>query len=66
MKPAPAADALEARVIEALRHTRGTMPIAIVVPDEATRERGLAILGGRKHAKLIVIVTEAELRARQG
>jgi hypothetical protein len=55
---------LEARVISALRHTQGTMPIVIVVADEATRDRALAIRRGRKHAALVDVVTEAQLHER--
>lgn len=57
-------ETIEARVKHALRLSRGTMPITIVVPDEATRARGIAILG-RRGGKLIDIVTAAELRERE-
>lgn len=56
---------LETRLIEDLRMTGGTMPLAVIVADEVERTAARQILAGRKHARLLTIVTAAENAAER-
>lgn len=60
----PEADPLDERIAFCLRHSQGTMPIAIVVDDEGMRARAVALARGRPGCRLLEILTEAEYAAR--
>lgn len=55
---------LEQRLLEDLRMCGGTMPLAIIVADEAGREAAKRFLAGKKGARMLTIVTAAESEAR--
>jgi hypothetical protein len=54
---------LETRLREDLAMTGGTMPLAIIVADEAERTQARRIIAGRKGARLLTLVTAAESEA---
>jgi hypothetical protein len=54
---------LEERLAADLAMTGGTMPLGVVVADEDERTRAVKWLEGRRHAKLLSIVTQAEHEA---
>lgn len=60
-----ATDPLLDRILYCCRLSGGTMPIAIIVEDEAERRRGLALLRGRHNNSQISFVTKAESAARR-
>jgi hypothetical protein len=58
-----AVDKLLERILYDCRMSNGTMPIRIVVADDAEKARGQKLLKGRHHNQRITIATEAEVRA---
>jgi len=55
---------LEKRLVEDLRMTGGTMPLAVIVEDAAEAERARRFLAGKKNVRLLTIVTAEESRAK--
>jgi hypothetical protein len=56
---------LEQRLAADLAMTGGKMPIDVIVADEEERGQALRILAGKRHARLLRIVTAAEREARR-
>ena len=61
--PASNSDPLLDRILYDCRMSQGTMPIRLVVRDEAERALGLKLLRGRRNNGTISVVTEAEIAA---
>lgn len=56
-------DPLLDRILYDCKLSRGTMPIRIIVRDDAEKARGLLLLKGRHNNKTISFATEAEIAA---